>query len=427
VAAFLAFQAVAGGLLLSRDPVRETTPPAGQQSPTPAATPNPRQDAADRSAALRTAAVERLLATRARAIRARDRALFASTLDPFRKGFAKRQQQVFDALRDIPLAEWRYELDPAVTAPPPGGYAGETWAPKVVLHHRIRGYDVTPSRTEQWFTFVRRGDDWVIASDTDVEGDGRRTGRDVWDFGRVMVVHGASSIVLGHAADGYLLRDVARRSDDAVPRVSAVWGTRWPRKVVVVVPSTQDEAVAILGDGEDLSRIAAVAVSTLATDGPAGSRVVVNPANFRRLGPTGRRVVLTHEVTHVATRDAGAVGLPTWVVEGFADYVGYLGTGLPKRLICQELAVDVRAGRVPRALPANDDFDGANPRLAQAYESAWLAVHLIADREGQPALVRFYRRVAGGDPLPQALHDATGLTATEFTRAWRRYVRESLG
>jgi hypothetical protein len=159
---------------------------------------------------------------------------------------------------------------------------------------------------------------------------------------------------------------------------------------------------------------------------PVGNRIIVNPANFRRLGTNGRRVVLTHETTHVATRDASRPGIPTWLVEGFADYVGYLGTGLGPRAICQELATDVRAGRAPASLPRDDAFTGGNARLAQAYEAAGLAARLVVERAGEDGLVELYER-AGTDGIATALHEVLGTTPEAFTKAWRDYVVSTLG
>ena len=425
VAGLVAFELVAAGLLVARDAgetASTVAPPAARPTGT-------RLDSADRADALRTTAVEALLARRALAVRTRDRAAFAATVDPRNAVFRKRELRTFDALADVPLAEWRYDLDPRDTAPPPDAYAGiEAWAPRVTLRYRLAGFDREDAAADKFYTFVRRGGDWLVANDTDYDATGRRTSRELWDLGPVVVVRGARSLVLGRPGRYQLLRDVARLADEAVPRVAAVWTGRWTRRVVVLVPATEQEVATILGDDGDLSRIAAVAVAELpgGTDDVAvGNRVIVNPPNFARLGTIGRRVVLTHEVTHVATRDLGAAGVPTWLVEGFADYVGYLHTGLSPRAICQELATEVRAGRVPRTLPADADFDGGNERLAQAYEAAWLAVRLIAEHSGERGLVRLYRRAAT-EPLPAVLHDVTGLSVPEFTAAWRDYVRRTL-
>jgi hypothetical protein len=441
VAGVVAFELVAAAALVATDhtrQVRHSAAPHDQsQQPTAPASPRQRSDAADRAAQRRAQAVAALLAQRAHAIRARDRAAFQATLDPTQQQFVTKQLAMFGALEEVPLASWTYELSDegavAPESPEIGRYlaryaatGADAWAPIATLRYQLRGFDTTPTAVRQFFTFVERDGRWLTASDTDFPGD-RKTARDVWDFGPVTVVRGTRSLVLGHPGHTTMLRDVARQADAAVPRVSAVWGKDWSQRAVVVVPETQKELAAILGDGTDLSRIAAVAVAELPADAgshPVGNRVIVNPPNFRRLGANGRRVVLTHEVTHVATRDATGAGVPTWLVEGFADYVGYLGTGLGPKAICQELAAEVRKGRKPTTLPADADFAGTNARLAQAYEASWLAVRLIAERAGRAGLVAFYRAV--GDDLDAALRTTLHTTPETFTAAWRSYVTREL-
>lgn len=426
LAAFLAFELGAAALLFRGDGARRAS------SPEPRASSTARTNAS-RAAAERAEDVTALLDRRARAIRTRDRVAFAATLDPSQTAFRTKQLAMFDALAQVPLSAWRYELDPD-DAREPTRYGAEAWSPAVRLRYALAGFDDSPTAVPQYFTFVRRGTGWLTASDSDTDSENdRRTGRELWDFGPVTVVKGTKSLVLGHPGQTTLLRDVARLADAAVPRVTRVWGTAWSQEVVVIVPSTAPEITAILGDGTDLTRIAAVAVAELNgdTENPVGNRVIVNPTNFRRLGNNGRRVVLTHETTHVATRDASTPGTPTWLVEGFADYVGYLGTGLSARAICQELAADVRAGKAPRTLPADTEFDGGNERLAQAYEASWLAVRLIVERVGQDGLVDFYRAAGANQPSPDAVRDAMrdtlNTTPETFTAAWREYVVDTLG
>ena len=429
VGAFVAFELGAAVLLLGRtDSV--TRPPATK--PRPSATARPRVEAPDRTdEERRRDAVQRLLQTRADAIRTRDRHRFSRTLDLTRTAFVRSQLAMFDALAEVPVAGWRYDLHDGgdlVPTAPPG--TDEAWSPSVSLRYQLSGFDDEPPAVPQYFTFVRRGGTWLTASDTDSDTDPkRRTGRELWDFGPVAVARGERSLVLGHPADGPLLNDVARLADAAVPRVTRVWGSDWPRRVVVLVPGTQKEASAILGEGLDLSRIAAVAVAELPGDTgerAVGNRIIVNPATFARLATNGRRVVLTHETTHVATRDSSRPGMPTWLVEGFADYVGYLGTGLTPRQICRELAADVRAGRAPKDLPADTAFDGANPDLAQAYEASWVAIRMIVERTSEERLVEFYRE-AGRTSVEQAMRTVLDTTPETFTAAWRSYLRATLG
>lgn len=227
-------------------------------------------------------------------------------------------------------------------------------------------------------------------------------------------------------------------ADEAVadiPRVTAVWGSRWTRRVVLLVPSTQHELSMVVDDYGDLDHIAAVATAEVQTHpgrpDPVGDRVGINPDNWPKLSALGRRIVLTHELTHVATRSVTGAAMPTWLAEGFADYVGYLGSGIPTDFAAQELAADVRAGHVPAQLPSDDEFDGDSKQLSQAYEGAWLACRMIAERHGQSTLVRFYRTVgtsASGqsDALASASAKVLHEPFSRFTREWRSFVRAEL-
>src|SRR4029077_20228361 len=104
-------------------------------------------------------------------------------------------------------------------------------------------------------------------------------------------------------------------------------------------------------DAGDLDQIAALAsaevTSCPGSPNPVGGRIAINPHNWPTLSSLGHRIVLTHELTHVATRADTNACMPTWLVEGFADYVAYQQSSLPVRIIASELGVDVHAGRVP--------------------------------------------------------------------------------
>jgi hypothetical protein len=101
-------------------------------------------------------------------------------------------------------------------------------------------------------------------------------------------------------------------------------------------------------------------------------------------------------------------------------------------VIAQELAGDVRAGRLPRRLPGNGEFGAASARLSQAYEEGWLACRLIVARHGERGLVRFYRAVGTSAAPPRAALDAAarrvlGEPFARFVREWRAYVVAQLG
>ncbi len=385
---------------------------------------------------VRTAAVQALLQRRATAVLRKDRRGFLATVDPLSAAFRGRQARLLDALHDVPLASWAYDLDTDLerghTAALDARW-GTWWAPDLTLRYALKGFDERPTVQPQGLTFVRRGTRWYVGSDVDFATSGHPTTRDLWDGGPVVVVRGAACLVLSHPGNAPLARSLVSDCDAAVPRVTAVWGTAWSRKVVLLVPDTTAELARIVPDAGELGQIAAVATAELLDPSagyhPVGDRVLVNPSNFRELGSIGRRVVLTHEVTHVASRRATGAQVPTWLVEGLADYVGYQGVRVPLSLSAQELGAEVRAGRVPRALPVDAAFAGSRKDLAQTYEQSWLAVVLIARTYGQPALLRVYRDT-GADPtdgsLGRALARDLHTTLFAFTGAWRADLRRQL-
>ncbi|GHH62801.1 hypothetical protein GCM10017673_02620 [Streptosporangium violaceochromogenes] len=227
---------------------------------------------------------------------------------------------------------------------------------------------------------------------------------DLWP-GATAVVWGERSLVAGHRVPLAVLRDLAARADRACRTVGEVWG---PVRAVVLFPATDAEAAALAGAA------ATGGLAALAT----ADRVIVLPAGYARLSPLGRDVVIAHELTHVATGATRGGRVPMWLSEGFADYVGYRGTGVAAGVAAAELAREVRAGVLPARLPGPADFAPGAPRAAQAYEEAWLACRYVAERFGERALVRLYGSDVGS---------VLGLSRERFTAAWRDHLRRELG
>jgi hypothetical protein len=447
VAVALALQLVAGlgAVLLVEQPVDAPVAPAASRAriAPPAATSNLLDPGGLQARAAREIAVRQLLADRAGALLRRDKDSFLAVVDPMATALLGRQEALFDALEEVPLQTWRYRLD--ITTQRPSDrvldrrYGRDRWwAPDVALEYALEGYDDRPTVAEHHLTFVKRDGRWLLGADDDFESIGLGTPRALWDRGPVVAERVGDVLVLGRPGARRLLRNVASLTGAAVPRVDAVWGTAWRRGAVVLVPTSGEEMSDLLGSDTDLSKIAAVATAELGGGSgefdPSGDRILVNPDTFGRLGQLGRRVVLTHELTHVATRRATGPAVPAWLAEGLADYVAYRDIDLPLALSARELRADVRAGRLPAALPADGDFDGGNDALAQAYEQAWLAVRLLADVHGQDALLRFYRVVGArrGGALPataveEALQAELGTTTAQLVEDWRASLQRDLG
>lgn len=378
------------------------------------------------------ATVGALLQRRSRAVLAHDRGAFLATVDPSGQAFRAGQEILFDNLVKMPLASWRETL----TDTRPAIAADDGWTARLRLSYRLRGFDSKEIVSNQYLTFDRRPRvGWVVSGDGAAHG--LRDDPQIWNGGVLTVVHGRRSLVLGEGGIGDRppvaeLRDIARRLDSGVAAVSAVVGDRWARKVVALAPATEQQAEDLGGDMRNLGDIAALA--TVTGEDAAADRIVIAPSAFGRLNRLGRHVVLTHELVHVAMDGARDTRTPMWLVEGLADYVGYKGTGVSAGSAARELAAAVRSGGLPPAPPEREAFADSGDRLSAAYEEAWLACRMIAERYGESTLVRLYRTAQAepedaGDPRieERALRTVLGIGPGEFDVRWRAYVREKLG
>ncbi len=426
----------ADGLMLLADHDARTTGASSQAS---GASTVSAADAARARAQARGRAIQQMLDRRGSAIVHHDATAFLATVDPDQPQFLAQQRTWFRNLSQVPFAAWSYSFDPGSQQSGSAAltrYHAPVYAPsQVAVHYRLANFDTRPTDQPELLTFVQRGSRWFVASTTDFDGGPNPPPADLWDFGPVRVVHGASTLVLGHPDSLALMHVLADETDAAIPRVTQVWGADWSRRAVVLVPSTQDELSQMVPDIGSLDQIAAVATAEVrsgtARPDPLADRVLVNPPNFAKLAPLGRRVVLTHEITHVAARGSTGRDVPEWLVEGFADYVGYSGTGISVAVAGRELRADVLAGHPPTKLPDDAAFAGADPRLPQVYEESWLACRMIAQRWGEPTLVGIYRRLglATTDEdvaVASVMHDLLHTTPAAFTQSWAQYVRAQL-
>ncbi|HEX2902534.1 MAG TPA: hypothetical protein VHO01_03685 [Jatrophihabitans sp.] len=408
--------------------------------------PSPAQAQAAPSAA-EVSAVMQLLADHAHALLARDRAGWDAGLDPNQAAadFAGKQRAVFSNLSGVPLTTWRYTLtapvtDPSVLQPAANRLGGRVVILHVQLQYALAQVDPAPTSKSQYLTAVHRAEGWRLAADGDVADSGGPSWQGPWDFGPLLVAAGPHTLVLAHPAHRAVMATFQQLVERSIPVVASVWGASWNEHVGVLIPDTAAEFAAVTSDSNDTQDIAAVAVadsvnpdlSASPQQAVLGARIVLNPDNLSRLDAAGRQLVVQHELTHIATRAQTSDQMPTWLIEGFADYVGNLGSGRGPVMIAPELAADVAHDRLPSQLPASTDFDGANPRLPQAYEQSWLACRLIAATIGQHGLVTFYRAVASAARTNPATAVATELRAllhtsiTAFTARWRSYLQSQL-
>ncbi|PZS15236.1 MAG: hypothetical protein DLM57_13165 [Pseudonocardiales bacterium] len=383
-----------------------------------------------------------LLARHSAAVLSHSAAAFLDDVDtaPAAAGFRQRQQAEIASLAQVPLQSWRYAVSAPVTDPSASAAtAKRVGAPVLIVHvslfYALTLVDPQPTSRDLWWTFVQRDGRVLVAGDDDMAELGGASWTGPWDYGPLVAARGTSSLVLGHPQDSGQLARLAALVDAAVPVVTGVWGTGWVRHVAVLVPASDNELTALAGQGSALTDVSAVTVFDAqdpASGTRYGQRLVLNPHALARLTATGLRIVVAHEITHIASAAGTGQASPRWLIEGLAEYVANLGSTQPVTVAAGELRTEVAAGRLPAALPTDAQFAPGSARLAQVYEESWLACRLIAARVGQSGLVRLYRLV-GASPdvaiqaLEAALHRVLHESTASFTMQWRGYLTGQLG
>jgi hypothetical protein len=366
------------------------------------------------------------LSARTAAVAAHDKAAYLAT--DADGAFKAADAQVFDNLSALPLAAWSMTLADDQSA---AKREGVPHLYQVTESYELAGVDFKPVTDTRYLTFVERGGQWLLSSNTDGAEAGLHAETQIWDDGPVSVVHGSRSLVVGLGGE-QRLTPFADLADHAATKASRVWGAAgWKGDVVVVVPSTQAQVETLL-NSEPGSLTGVVAITAgeggKSLTGAPASRVLVNPDAFNTEAPDAWQFFFDHELTHVATRAWTTPAVPLWISEGAADYSGYLGSSISVDRRYLELANAVSlSGWKPQTLPTTDDFYGSGDSVSRTYQISNLACALIAERYGQSKLVAFYKAVgtapAGtADPVDHAFRTVLGTTTAEFTVKWRSFV-----
>ena len=293
------------------------------------------------------------------------------------------------------------------------------WRGTVDLSYRFRGFDENPARVETELVFVPEGDRIRLGP---FGGDGVRT--PLWLVDRLAVVRTQRALVAvaGGAAGRY--PGLVTKAVSEVQRVLRAWrGT-----LVVEVPEERNQLDAALqaapGQYDNIAAVTTTADGALDPGAPV--RILINPTVFGKLRARGAQVVMTHEATHAAL-DAPFATMPTWLLEGFADYVALDRAGVPVSLAAGQILRRVRKEGPPDALPTSEDLSPTATGLGATYEEAWLACRFLAARYGAAEMLAFYRAVDSGSSSSEAFRSVLGTTEKQFVSDWRQDVARLAG
>lgn len=362
-----------------------------------------------------------LLKRRSDAISAFDAAAFDQTMAGAPSSYADPQRVWLRRLKALPLQRYDLVLE--------DDEYGDLARPKdkqsydevrvVTARERImlRGYDATPTNEQMFLTVARTGSRWSVVGDTATDDLGLQSNRTLVDFGEVEVSQRDGILVVSHPSEHDAVATILKQAATARSRVRTSWPLGWKAPIVIMVPSTVDELARILQTTFELSTFVAFAASSVDRSHGyhlTGHRVFLHWPNFRKYSGSYQTQVLSHEFTHLATRDISGTYVTPIFDEGVAQQYGE-GRGettqLSRRVKNATLASTL--------VPAWYFLAGPSDDIYLAYEEAASFVKYLNGRFGKDAAARAYREIGRIDP------DTPGTWRYHQDRVFQSLFKES--
>lgn len=352
------------------------------------------------------AGIEKALQRRAEAVLSVDATVFERGLGGPGE-FREQQRTWFGNLRQLPVGELSYVIDPAAMV-----REGDDYWVVVEEHLLLDGYDAVPVVSRDRYRFrpaVKRPGRLLLTSVSDPDWEqANEVHPQPWDLGPVQVRSGAG--VLGIFDDRSLRAapKLVRSIERGIDAVSVEVPYDWSRSVVVYALGDPSYLQSIDdvpgGDPDDLDGVAFPVPAGPGDETLAATRFALNPRMLDQPGPARDRLV-RHELTHVAL-GARDDRVPVWLSEGIAEYVSVQIMAPSARRVPQRAIDAAEAGfeDLPDDASFNDDGTEAN------YALAWWACEYLARSFDESVLWTLLDQLGAGDAeVRTLLHDQLGL------------------
>ena len=377
---------------------------------------------------------QQLLDRRARAIRTHDLALFMRGVDRSDAAFADRQRRYYRNLVQLPLQRFSYRVLPTQWPEDllPTKAGGGARAPEVELTLQLQGYDDRPVLRTVGFVFSYRNDRPVLVSDRGATGEPLiRGGAAPWDLTAITVTEGGGVLAITDRKTRSSAGEVVAVVHRGIAQLQAALPYEWDAHVVVyhvedkrVLSAFTDVPGGVIGL---LGAMTFPEYSSAARNRVASTRMLLMSSSVAAGEPFLGRIV-RHELSHVAL-GARDDGVPTWLSEGLAEYLGAREITPNKRIIATSALS--RAGSDPAVLPASSSFNGADQEWH--YALSWMAVDYIVTSRGESRLWDLIKAMhADGRGTSDADQDAVllqvlGLDGDELARRAQDRIRSIYG
>ncbi len=420
---------------------RSTTPPLGSGSGRTDATPTAGGTSGNASVPRQAGVVQPVLSALARAAEAQDDNLWAAQLTDRDLGFVGSASMIYHNLGS--LRPTRLEFTPTgLQRPVPVGRRGllgtDAFAAQVLITWQLSG-DQRASEHLVWMTFAAStgtaasaNPDWQWAGTSDGPAEADPSALPLWWLEPVTVRRSDGNVVLagpGQDAASWLPR-VVRATTTITDRLQSsshdvpAPDHGWNHHLVLEIASTQSRFEQTVGApaGSD-GALAAVTYPDAMDARLAPMRIMLNPLVMNTESELGVEIVLTHEMTHVATRSPASPA-PLWLVEGFADFNAYASFPQAQAPARDLLYRAVRADGAPSQPPGNERFTAQAQNLNLAYAQAWQLCAYLASHGGQGKLNAFYSSVSASPDadVDAALKTGYGFDQAELMKRWDKAV-----
>ncbi|MEU6076775.1 hypothetical protein [Micromonospora sp. NPDC047074] len=404
-----------------------------------------------------TTEIDSLLAGHTRALKERDLAAFVAPFDAADADLVARQTSLFHNLVKLPLAESRYERLTRSAARPAG--AGTTFDLTVSFVHQLDGYDLAPVAELYTWTVVRTGEDAPLKV-TAVGGLAQDRARGgvayypaPWDKWRSVHVERTPHTLL--IVDGSLraqaqryapLAEQAAVDDLAAWRAGGVTA-EIPKGFVISMVKGKKELGSLYRSTTQTPAESGLSIAVPphgsidgadgAGPGVGGSRVVIDVTDryyFTEGGRDRQLKLFRHELAHSLVNSLTERGPDAaagdeqekWVVEGFAEYLGYGRKPWPTSERTASSRAILRSLDGDPALPTNATWNSPG-RAGHHYWLGHSAIGYIAERYGERKLFQFVAAHYRGARVGAATREVLGVSYADFADAWGGYVTARVG
>jgi hypothetical protein len=339
-------------------------------------------------------ALRAVLKVRTEAQLHKDRDAYAATIDPDAPAaFRDAQLRSFDALASLPLLDLRYAIgdDEAdlTRAVDRAQYGGAPVALFTTTRSLRFTYDARDAIDAMFWTFVKRGDSWVVGGDDDAKDLGLETTVSMWDTGPVVSEQSDHFLLIAHPDQRARAHELLGLAEHALETLRPRWTLPWSEKLVGFVPRSPTELEDLIQASVDVRKFVAFVnygydPEDLKTTTP---RLFVQDANLSVYSADGQTETLVHELTHAAGSGYASAFVPVWVHEGLGDWVA----GGPTNRFARVSGAGEHA-------PRDDEFGaGTQGQIIRAYRDS-------------RSLIAALSRVAGAN-APFTLFQTLGTTS----------------